>query len=194
MLEFSAFFCIPTTEEGVLHMNQQSKTRKLVLAGILAGTAVIGSLLSFPILGSRATPVQHIINILCAVMIGPGYGVTVAFIASLLRNLLGLGTILAFPGSMIGAFLCGLVYKKTKNLIATNLAEIIGTGIIGGLVAWPLAILLLGTDAGSLAFYAYIIPFLLSTIVGTLIASSIITILKRNGTLKLKEKGDKDDD
>ena len=33
---------------------------------------------------------------ICAVLLGPNYGVAVAFIASLLRNLFGLGTIMAF--------------------------------------------------------------------------------------------------
>ncbi|MGO1931752.1 MAG: energy coupling factor transporter S component ThiW, partial [Ruoffia tabacinasalis] len=97
------------------------KTQKLVLAGILSGLAVIGSLISFPILGSRASPIQHIINMICAVLLGPSYGVAVAFIASLLRNLFGLGTIMAFPGSMIGAFLCGIIFSKTKNLFLTSL-------------------------------------------------------------------------
>lgn len=157
------------------------------MAGLLAGVAVAGSLLSFPIFGSRVTPVQHIVNIICAVLLGPSYGVAVAFIASLLRNLFGLGTILAFPGSMIGALLSALVYKKTRSLFATYFAEVLGTGGMGGLLAWPIAILVLGADVASLAFYVYIVPFLLSTIVGTILASSVIAVLKRNGSLEIKE-------
>ena len=57
---------------------------------------------SFPVLASRCSPVQHMVNILCAVFLGPWYGFAAAFLASLLRNLLGLGTLLAFPGSMVG--------------------------------------------------------------------------------------------
>ncbi|TLQ40897.1 energy coupling factor transporter S component ThiW [Ruoffia tabacinasalis] len=173
---------------------KSSRTQKLVLAGILSGLAVVGSLLSFPILGSRAAPVQHIINIICAVLLGPSYGVAVAFIASLLRNLFGLGTIMAFPGSMIGAFLCGLIFAKTKSLFLTSLGEIIGTGILGGLVAWPLAILFLGESVGTLAFYAYVIPFLISTITGTVIAVGIINILKQNGRINWLERSDRPND
>ena len=173
---------------------KSSRTQKLVLAGILSGLAVVGSLLSFPILGSRAAPVQHIINIICAVLLGPRYGVAVAFIASILRNLFGLGTIMAFPGSMIGAFLCGLIFAKTKSLFLTSLGEIIGTGILGGLVAWPLAILFLGESVGTLAFYAYVIPFLISTITGTIIAVGIINILKRNNRLTWLERSDRSND
>lgn len=173
---------------------KSSRTQKLVLAGILSGLAVVGSLLSFPILGSRAAPVQHIINIICAVLLGPSYGVAVAFIASILRNLFGLGTIMAFPGSMIGAFLCGLIFAKTKSLFLTSLGEIIGTGILGGLVAWPLAILFLGESVGTLAFYAYVIPFLISTITGTVIAVGIINILKQNGRINWLERSDRSND
>ena len=90
----------------------------------------------------------------------PGTGVAVAFVASLLRNLLGLGSLMAFPGSMCGALLCGIVYHKTKNLLATLCGEVFGTGIIGGLLAWPVAVFLMGKAAGDIAFYAYIVPFL----------------------------------
>src|SRR5699024_12692304 len=96
---------------------KSSKTQKLVLAGILSGLAVIGSLISFPILGSRASPIQHIINMICAVLLGPSYGVAVAFIAGLLRNLFGLGTVMAFLGSLIGAFLCESIFLSNRNII-----------------------------------------------------------------------------
>ena len=41
----------------------------------------------------------------------------VGFLAALIRNLTGLGSLLAFPGSMVGALLCGLVWKYTKKLL-----------------------------------------------------------------------------
>ena len=66
-------------------------TKKLTLAGIFCAVAVVGSLLSFPVFGSKCSPVQHMVNILCAVLLGPGYGLGAAFWAALIRNLLGLG-------------------------------------------------------------------------------------------------------
>ena len=94
-------------------------TKKLALAGMLCALAVVGSVFSFPIFGSKCAPVQHMVNILCAVLLGPYYGIGVAFVASLLRNLLGLGSLMAFPGSMFGALLCGIVYHKTEKLLPT---------------------------------------------------------------------------
>ena len=93
--------------------------KKLALAGMLCALCVVGSVFSFPMFGSKCAPIQHMVNVTCAVLLGPWWGVGVAFVASLLRNLLGLGSLMAFPGSMFGALLCGLVYHKTKNILAT---------------------------------------------------------------------------
>lgn len=161
-----------------------TQIKKFSLAALLAAVAVVGSLFSFPVLSSRCAPVQHMVNILCAVLLGPWYGIVAAFVASLLRNLLGLGTLMAFPGSMVGALCCGIVYHKTQNLPLTLLAEVIGTGILGGLCAWPVAILFLGKAAGDVAFYAYILPFFVSTLGGALIAGVLLEALKKSGALR----------
>ena len=158
-------------------------TKKLALAGVLCAVAVVGSLFSFPVFSSKCAPVQHMVNVLCAVFLGPWYGVAVAFVASLLRNLLGLGSLLAFPGSMCGALLCGVVFWKWKELIPTLVAEVFGTGVIGGLLAYPVGILFMNVDAGSVAFTAYIIPFLISTVAGSVLAGVLIFALKASKAL-----------
>ena len=163
---------------------KSEQTKKLCLAGILCAVAVVGSLFSFPVLGSKCAPVQHTVNILCAVVLGPWYGVLVAFCASLIRNLLGLGSLMAFPGSMLGALLCGIAYWKTKNVPLTLVAEVLGTGILGGLCAWPVAILFMGKNAGDVAFYAYIVPFLISTVGGAIISAFLIAALQKTGLIK----------
>lgn len=154
-------------------------TRKLAIAGVFCAVAVVGSLFSFPVFGSKCAPVQHMVNILCAVLLGPGYGISVAFAASLIRNLLGLGSLMAFPGSMFGALLCGIVYKKTHNIFGTLIGEVFGTAILGGLCAYPVAIFLMGQSAAGLAFYAYIVPFLVSTAGGAIISAVLIYSLKK---------------
>ncbi len=161
-------------------MRRQSPIKKLAIASLLTAAAVVGSLISFPVLSSRCSPVQHMVNILCAVFLGPGYGLASAFAASLLRNLLGLGSLLAFPGSMVGALVCGLTYAATRNLAATCAGEILGTGILGALAAWPIANLLMGQEA---AAYAYMVPFLVSTVGGSVIAGMVLLALKRSGGL-----------
>ena len=158
-------------------------TKKLATASILCAVAVVGSLFSFPVFGSKCAPVQHMVNIICAVLLGPAYGVGAAFVASLIRNLLGLGSLMAFPGSMFGALLCGLVYKKTGNIAATLVGEVFGTAILGGLCAYPVAIYFMGQSAAAIAFYAYIIPFFVSTAGGAAISAVLIYSLKKAGVL-----------
>ena len=163
---------------------RKKSTKKLALAGVLCAVAVVGSMFSFPVFGSKCAPVQHMVNILCAVFLGPWYGVGVAFVASLLRNLLGLGSLLAFPGSMCGALLCGVAYWKSKNLPLTLAAEVFGTGIIGGLLSYPIAIAFMGKAAGDIAFYAYVVPFLVSTVGGSILAGALVFALQKSGALK----------
>ena len=165
-------------------MRQQTAVKKLAIASLLTAVAVVGSLVSFPVLGSRCSPVQHMVNILCAVFLGPWYGVACAFAASFLRNLLGLGTLLAFPGSMVGALVCGLTYWGTRNLGAACVGEVFGTGILGGLSAWPIATLILGQ---SVAAWAYMGPFLISTVGGSVIAGAVLFALKRSGGLDVMQ-------
>ena len=162
---------------------KEMRTKKLCVAGIFVAVAVVGSLFGFPVFGSKCAPIQHMVNILCAVMLGPFYGVSVAFCASVIRNLLGLGSLMAFPGSMLGALLCGIVFHKSRNIPLTLIAEVFGTGILGGLCAYPIAILFMGMQAGEIAFYAYIIPFLISTAAGAIISAVLVYSLKKSGVL-----------
>ncbi|MBR2382172.1 MAG: energy coupling factor transporter S component ThiW [Anaerotignum sp.] len=161
----------------------ETKTKKLCVAGVFVAVAVVGSLFGVPVFGSKCAPIQHMVNILCAVMLGPFYGVGVAFCASVIRNLLGLGSLMAFPGSMLGALLCGLAFWKSRNIPLTLIAEVFGTGILGGLCAYPIALAFMGMQAGEIAFYAYIIPFLISTVGGAVISAVLLAALKQTGVL-----------
>lgn len=161
----------------------KTNSKKLALAGVLCAVAVVGSMLQFPVFGSQCAPVQHMVNVICAVFLGPGYGVAVAFLASLLRNLFHLGSLLAFPGSMVGALLCGLAYAKFKTLASALVAEVFGTAVLGGLCAYPMAILFMGQSAGQIAFYAYVVPFLVSTAGGAVLSGVLLYSLQKTGAL-----------
>ena len=162
-------------------MKQTTNTKKLALAGVLTALAIVGSFLSFPVAGSKCAPVQHMVNIFAAVLLGPGWGVGIAFCASLLRNILGIGSLMAFPGSMIGALCCGLVYKKCKNLSLTCRAEALGTGILGGIAAYPVALFLMGAAPAGL--FIYVIPFLISTVAGSILAFLLISVFQKSGVM-----------
>ncbi len=156
--------------------------QKLTLAALFTAIAVVGSMFSFPIFGSKCAPIQHLINIMCAVFLGPAWGVASAFAASLIRNLTGLGTLLAFPGSMCGALLSGLLYKYFKKLPFAYIGEVVGTGIIGGMLSYPISAFILGNDKAAL--FTFVIPFLISTCGGTIIAIVLVTAIKKMGVFK----------
>lgn len=150
--------------------------QKLTLASlfIAIGTAT-GQLLYIPLGPSKIFPVQHFINVVASVLLGPYYSVACAFLISLLRNMLGTGSLLAFPGSMIGAGLAGLLFLKTRKIGWAAIGEVFGTGIIGALVSYPIAKLLYGMEIA--AFY-FILPFSLSTMVGSLFAYIFLKSLR----------------
>ncbi|MCK8827469.1 energy coupling factor transporter S component ThiW [Natroniella acetigena] len=133
-------------------------------------------LVSIPIGVARAFPVQHTINVLSAILLGPTYTVLNAFAISVLRNILGVGSLLAFPGSMIGALLAGVFFTKTHNKIYTLIGEVIGTGIIGAIVVYPVANFILGQKVAALFF---VVPFLVSAVVGGLAGYLFIKGLER---------------
>lgn len=144
------------------------KTRKLTISAMFIAIGVLaGNLIYIPVGASKCFPIQHTLNILAAVLLGPVYGVMNAFCISLLRNFMGTGSLLAFPGSMVGALLAGCIYKITKNKYLTAGAEVFGTGVLGGLLAVPISILAMGKAVGALA---YVPAFLLSSFGGSIVA------------------------
>lgn len=146
--------------------------RKLTSAALLIAIGTLSAhLIYIPAGVSKCFPVQHAINVLGAVLLGPDYALAIAFIISCLRNLLGTGSLLAFPGSMIGALLAGLAYSHSRSLTLAMLGEILGSGLIGGFTAWLLATALLGSKA---AAWFFILPFLVSTLGGSFIAGLLL--------------------
>lgn len=157
--------------------------RKLTSGALLVALGTLSAhLVYIPVGVSKCFPVQHAINVMAAVLLGPDYSVAVAFAISCLRNVLGTGSLLAFPGSMCGALLAGLAYARWHNLTGALLGEILGTGLLGGLLAWLAAYFLLGSQV---AAWTFIPPFLVSTLGGSAIAG----LLLKSGILqhRLKE-------
>lgn len=168
--------------EGILHKSyytsQRSRIKKLALSGMLTAVTAALSGFSIPIGASRCFPIQHLVNVLAGIFLGPFYGVLTAFSTSLIRNLIGTGSLLAFPGSMIGALLSALLFQRTGKLLFSCLGEIGGTGVIGALISYPLAVFLMGKDV---AVFFFVVPFLLSTVCGTLMAATLFAIFHRLG-------------
>ena len=135
---------------------------------VLAMLIAIGVVIS-PILRVEGMcPMAHFINIVCSVFMGPWYSLLCSFIIGVIRMVIMGIPPLALTGAVFGAFLSGVFYKLSKGkLLCAVLGEIIGTGIIGAIVSYPVMTLIWGKDGLSLFFY---VP---SFICGTLIGGSI---------------------
>jgi energy coupling factor transporter S component ThiW len=164
----------------------KSNTRKVAQAVILVAIGVaLAPFTSFPIGIAKVNPTQHFVNILGAVLLGPWWAMVIAAVIGVIRNALGLGTLLAFPGGMIGAFLAGWLYRATRNAYAAAGGEVVGTGILAALVSgWLVAPFLMGTTMPMLVLLA---SFLGSTILGTVLGLLALKLLERVGYVQLGE-------
>ncbi|MCL1842721.1 MAG: energy coupling factor transporter S component ThiW [Defluviitaleaceae bacterium] len=152
-------------------------TQKLAVAGLLVAVGVLMSAFSIPVGIARVFPVQHMVNVIAGVMFGPFYAVIMAFCTSVIRNIMGTGTLLAFPGSMFGALLAGLAAKMFRGrLLPACAGELVGTGVFGAIVAYPVAAFILGRDA---AIFTFVIPFTLSSVAGATLALAFLIVLSR---------------
>lgn len=153
------------------------KIRQLSYTACLSAVAFIGgSVLTFSFSGVKIAPVQHLVNLVTGVALGPWYGLAQAFISSCLRNIAGTGTLLAFPGSMIGALLVGMVYRQTQNLKLAAGGEVLGTGILGGCFSYGLAKTVLGL---SVPFWLILSSFFVSALVGVLVGYPVVKVLQK---------------
>ena len=157
--------------------HRQLSIRKMVLSATLAGLAfVLSTFVYFP----SMAPFQHFVNVLAAVFLGPWYGCLAAFLSGVMRMLSG-RTIQAIAGAVFGPVLGGLIYRKTKNIYLVFVGEVVGTGIIGALVSYPLMKWFYALDAQSP--FLYIPYYAPSAVVGAAMGVLVLLILKRSGTL-----------
>ncbi len=162
--------------------------RKLTTASLLIALGVVTAhMISIPVGVARAFPMQHAINVMAAVLLGTPMAMIIAFLISLLRFMLGTGSLLAFPGSLFGAGLAGLLYAKTGKKSMALTGEVLGTTFLGGLSAVSIARLFLGF--GGAAGY-FLLPFGLSSMTGAFIGYAILRLLQGAGnTAKGVRKG-----
>ena len=159
----------------------RSTTRRVAYSVVLAALAVVLSPISTPAGVAKLSPTQALVNVLAGALVGPWWGLGVALVTSIIRNALGLGTPLAFPGSIFGVVLAGLAYRATRNRYLTALGELVGTGIIGAVVgALLVAPYVMGTPIG---LTVLIVPFFLSSLLGAVLGVLGLRVLQRTGYL-----------
>ena len=162
----------------------QTNTRQVARAVILVAIGVaLAPFTSFPVGIAKINPTQHFVNVVGAILLGPWWAVGIAAIIGIIRNAMGVGTLLAFPGGMIGAFLAGYLYRYTRSIYLGALAEVIGTGIIAAVVS---ALLVAPVFMGkAMPMLVLIASFLGSTVLGSVIGVLALKLLERTGYAEL---------
>ena len=159
--------------------NQKMNTYRMVMLAMLVAIGVVIS----PILRIEGMcPTAHLINITCSVFLGPWYSLLCATTIGVIRMLFMGIPPLALTGAVFGAFLSGVFYRVSKGkIIWAVIGEVIGTGIIGSMVSYPVMAFLMGRD-GLNAFY-YTPMFIGATLIGGTAAYFLLKQLSRMGMI-----------
>jgi energy coupling factor transporter S component ThiW len=153
-------------------------TRKLVLTALFAAVPVVLSFVpgAIPVAGAKLLPWQHMTNAVAGVVLGPWYAALAATLAAVLRNLFGVGTLLAFPGGIPGALVVGFAYRAWRHTGA-GLLEPLGTGPVGATLG---SLLVAPAFMGSSIPLATLLPlFLASSVPGAVLGWLVLQALVR---------------
>ena len=160
------------------NVNSAVLRRMLLLSMLVAIGVILSPILRVP----GMAPMQHFINVITAVLLGPWYALACAVMIAILRmTLLGVN-LLALSGAVFGALLAGVLYRSSHKLYMAVIGEIIGTGVIGAVVSYPIMAFIYGNK--DVAFFTYIPSFILGTVIGGLLAFVFLKALARQKTLE----------
>ena len=161
----------------------------MVMLGMFIALGVVIS----PILRIEGMcPMAHLINITCAVFMGPGYALLCALLIGIIRMMIMGIPPLALTGAIFGATLSGVFYKLSRGkIIAAVLGEIFGTGVIGAIVSYPVMTYLWGKEG--LTWFFYVPSFIMGTLIGGSIAFLLLKRLEVTGALVKMQNSLKDE-
>lgn len=158
------------------------KSKSLLKMVMLSMFIAIGVVIS-PILRVEGMcPMAHFINIVCSVFLGPWYSLLCATLIGIIRMVtMGIPPI-ALTGAVFGAFLSGVFYRVSKGkLLFAVIGEVIGTGLIGAIVSYPVMNFIWGKEG--LTWLFYVPSFICGTLIGGSIAFVFLRKLTDNGVL-----------
>jgi len=164
------------SEEFTQPKVKESYSKKLALVAVLTALTVALSTFYIPIGATKCFPVQHMVNGLVGVLLGPWYAAIIALATGTIRNLLGLGTLYAFPGGIPGGLVVGLIHRYMWKSDYAALAEPLGTVCIGATLS---AFIFAPLQGHSLTLYFFWTAFAVSSIPGSVLGFIVLKNLRR---------------
>lgn len=162
---------------------QVKHSKEILRLSVLSMLVALGVVIS-PILRVEGMcPMAHFINIVCSVFLGPWYSLLCAVMIGIIRMAaMGIPP-LALTGAVFGAFLSGVFYRLSGGrLLCAVAGEVLGTGVIGALMSYPVMTFLWGKEGLSWLFY--VPSFVCGTLIGGSIAYVFLRKLAANGMLE----------
>ena len=159
-----------------------TESKKLIKLIFMAMMIAIGVVIS-PILRVEGMcPMAHLINVTCAVFIGPFPSLVCAALIGIIRMIFMGIPPLALTGAIFGAFFSGLFYRLSKGkILFAVLGEVFGTGIVGAIISYPVMTYIWGRDG--LTWFFYVPSFVAGTLIGGSIAFILLKQLNKMGQL-----------
>ena len=159
------------------------KTKNAILRMVMLAILIAVGVVISPILRVEGMcPMAHFINVVCAVLLGPADAFLCALLIGIIRMLFMGIPPLALTGAVFGATLSGVFYKLSKGkVLAAVIGEVVGTGIIGAIVSYPVMTYIWGRTG--LTWLFYVPSFIGGTLIGGTVAFIFLGALKRIGML-----------
>jgi energy coupling factor transporter S component ThiW len=167
--------------EGSVKSEGSISTKKVAFAAVMVAVTVVLSPFYIPLGTTKCFPAQHMVNGIAGVLVGPWYAAAMALATGVIRNVLNMGTLYAFPGGIPGALVVGLIHRYVKKTDFASVAEPLGTVVIGATLS---ALILAPMQGHNLTMYFFWIAFAASSIPGSIIGFIVLKALRGVGFAK----------
>ncbi|MEM2906402.1 MAG: energy coupling factor transporter S component ThiW [Candidatus Bathyarchaeia archaeon] len=166
-------------------MRENSARRSALVITLIALTVVL-SPVYFPVGTTKCYPFQHMVNAIAGILLGPWVAAFMAIVTGTIRNMLGLGTVYAFPGGIPGGLVVGLVRRYLVKKDYAALTEPLGTVVVGATLS---AFIVAPLQGHALTWAFFWAAFGASSIPGSALGFLILRIMRRRGLVERLVQG-----
>ncbi|MGO1337576.1 MAG: energy coupling factor transporter S component ThiW [Leuconostoc fallax] len=159
------------------------RIKKMVVAALLSGLSyALSTMITFP----NMAPFQHFVDVIAAILLGPWYATLSGLITGVARMSFEARPATSVVSILVAPALAAWLYRLTGKIWGAVLGEIVGVGVIGALLSYPVMKYIYGLDLKH--FYYYMPFFIPSVVVGSILGGLMMYTFKKSGQLKRWQK------